>query len=411
VHHAADLGPGFASDADFDSSTPGDQSVPDSGGWTVNVTGGGGDALALQEGEPTDPVAFASGHTFFPGGVPCIVRDPSGRGGAIAFSIHPAVETRFCYPGGIGQVTVRAGTGYAEFTVLDTEQGVPLHLVGGAGNDSLAESADVPSSVGELHNALSPVHFNGGAGSDRVSLVDSEATAPATYAIGSGRIAKSGLQPIVLDDAVEGIELYPQDGKASITVDRTGADYIQIFGSFFGQQGPYRIDGRGSDAQLVVSGSTGADTIFGSALSDYLGGGGGADAITSRDATADTVECEGGEGTVKGDELDAINACAKATKSAPLIGLLRAAFKPKSVKRGKRAGLDAVSTVAGRLTLTFRRKGRRVATRSAKVVAGPNSLRVKTAGKWPKGSYKVSARVRGKDGKRGPATTLRLRVR
>jgi len=64
------IGPGFASDRDFDSSKPGDQTVGDRDGWQLNVTGGGRDSLELREGEPTNPVAFAFGHTFFPGGVP-----------------------------------------------------------------------------------------------------------------------------------------------------------------------------------------------------------------------------------------------------------------------------------------------------------------------------------------------------
>jgi Ca2+-binding RTX toxin-like protein len=397
--------------ADFDSAAAGEQTVPDSGGWTVNVTGGGKDALTIEEGEPTDPVAFAAGHTFFPGGVPCVVRDPAGRGGAIAFSLHPAQETRFCYPGGIDDVTVRAGSGATQFTVLDTEEGVPLHLVGGARDDSLAESANVPSSVGELHNPLSAVHFMGGPGSDDVSLVDGDASAPAAYTLANGRITKTGLAPIVLDDPPEGIELYPQSGKSTIVAGPTGAQFVQIFGDFFGQEGPDRIDARRSDAALIASGSTGADTILGSAGSDYLGGGGGADKITSRDDTFDTVQCEPGSGTVSADTIDKPEGCATVHAKGPLIGFLVAAFKPESAKRGKSAVLDAASTVDGKLTLSFKRKGKRVGTRGAKLVAGPNTLHVHTSRKWRKGSYKVSARVRSSDGKRGPSVTLPLKLR
>ena len=89
LHHG-NLGPGFSSGADFDSAAAGEQQVPDSSGWTVNVTGGGGDTLEIQEGETLVPLSYALGHTFFPGGVPCVVRDPNDRAGAIVFrAIQP----------------------------------------------------------------------------------------------------------------------------------------------------------------------------------------------------------------------------------------------------------------------------------------------------------------------------------
>src|SRR3954453_14896140 len=122
LHHAGDLGPGFASGSDFDSSAPGDQVVPDSGRWTVTVPGGGKDTLDLTEGEPASPVTYASGHTFYPGGVPCIVRDPTDRHGITIFSLDPDVETRFCYPSGIARVNVHAGSRDADFTAIDNEK-------------------------------------------------------------------------------------------------------------------------------------------------------------------------------------------------------------------------------------------------------------------------------------------------
>jgi hypothetical protein len=411
LHHSS---AGFASDADFDSAAAGDQTVPSAAGWSVNVTGSGEDMLDIRENETTNPVAFASGHTSFPGGTPCIVRDPADRGGAIRFSAHPDVETRFCYPGGINHVAVHAGVSEASFTVIDTHEGVPLYLEGGEGQDELAVAANVPSGVGVFHNPLSEVHFIGGEGGDRVSFVDGSVMEQATYTIGNGAIRKSGLPPIVLDDEPEGVELYPHPGPARIDIERTGAQYVQIFGGFFGQEGPFRIDARGSDAAVIASGSEGADTMLGSAVNDYLGGGGGDDTIVSRDANFDTVECEDGEGTVRADTVDQPEGCADVRRSKPLIGFLRAPrFESKSVTFGLRAPLEVVSTVDGRLTLQFRRtgrKGRRRATRTSAVVVGPNDISVRTAGITP-GRYKVKARIRDADGKRGPAETLKLRVR
>jgi hypothetical protein len=409
LHHAADLGPGFSSDTDFDSSAAGDQTVPDAGGWSVSVAGGGKDTFDVSEGEATNPVTFASGHTFFPGGVPCIVRDPVDRHGAILFSQHPTAETRFCYSSGVARVNVHAGTGNAEFTVLDTEKGVPLFFTGGPGGDDLSESANVPASTGDFHNAASDVHFTGGGGGDMLSFVDDMALAPATYRIGGGTFRKTGLPTIHLGDTIEVIVLYPQDGKSTIDIGRTGAQFVQLFGDFFGQKGPYRIDARESDAPIVGFASTGNDTIFGSALSDSMGTGGGNDTFSMRDSAPDSISCGGGTGKVTADTLDRLSNCPNAKVSAPLVGFLKLKFTSGKVKHGKRAGLDAVSTVAGRLTLTFRRGGKVRGTRTAKVKAGPNSLRVKT-GKLPKGRYKVSARVRGSKGKPGPATTLHLRI-
>jgi hypothetical protein len=417
VLHHGNLGPGFASDIDFDSTAAGDQTVPDTGGWAVNVTGGGSDTLEVVEGEPV-AVAYASGHTFFPGGVPCVVRDLGDRGGSIRFSAHPDQETRFCYPSGFKSVTVRGGSGPVDFTVLDTEEGVPLHLNGGSGDDAFAEAANVPSSVGVPHQPLSAVHFSGGAGNDRISFVDGDATAPATYGIGNGAFRKSGMPPLYFDTTVEGFELYPQEGPSKIAIEKTGGDYVQIFGNFFGQAGPYRIDGTGSDAALIVTGSTGADTIIGSSLSEYLGGGGGNDTIRSIDAVADTVACEGGVGTVDADNFDQVEGCGQVRRVAPLIGLTRAAFEPKRVKRGKKLNLGAVSTADGKLTLTFRRGKRSVGTRTVAVKAGPNTLKLASSArrggrsrKLGRGRYTVSARLRASDGKRGPAVKLPLTIR
>jgi hypothetical protein len=56
LHHN-DLGSAFDGDTDFDSAESGIQSVPDTGGWTVNVTGSGSDSLEIDEGESTSPVS------------------------------------------------------------------------------------------------------------------------------------------------------------------------------------------------------------------------------------------------------------------------------------------------------------------------------------------------------------------
>lgn len=419
-HHGA-IGAGFASDRDFDSVKPGDQTVADTGGWELNVTGGGHDQLELREGEATNPVAFGFGHTFFPGGVPCVVRDPNDRHGAIAFSLHPDDEARLCYPGGIARVTVRGGAHEDQFGVLDTEAGIPLALFGGAGPDEMTESANVPSGVGGFHNPLSAVDFTGGPGSDRVSFDDGPGKKKAAYAVGDGRIKKTPGPPALSFAGVEVVWLYPQDGPSNIDVGPTGGAGVQIFGNFFGQKGPDRIDARRADTSVVATGSLGDDTIVGGPFFDFFAGGGGDDAIDTRDMASDRVECDGGKGRVRVDKLDTPVQCPTAKRSGPLLALWKAHFASSSVKQGTKLRLEASSTADGKVKLTFRRdKGKRLVkegTATVPIRTGPNSRGVgpkvtlnEKRRALPKGTYAVRAQLR-RGGATAKAVTLRLTIR
>jgi hypothetical protein len=414
------IGAGFASDYDFDTVAPGDQTVADRDGWQLNVTGGGHDPLELREGESTSPVAFGFGHTFFPGGVPCVVRDPNDRHGVTAFSVHPDEEAQLCYPGGIGRVTVRGGSHEDQFGVLDTEAGIPLALFGGAGPDQMTESADVPSGAGGDHDPLSAVSFSGGAGSDQVSFDDGPARKRAAYAVGNGRIKKTPGPPALSFDGVELVWLYPQDGPSDIGIGPTGGAPVQVFGNFFGQRGPDRIDARGADAPVVATGSVGNDTILGGPFFDLLAGGGGNDAIDARDLSSDRVECDGGKGSVRIDQLDQALKCPTAKRSAPLLALWKARFAPRRAAAGAKLGLTASSTATGKLKLTFRRrKGKGLVTEGTATVAvktGPNARgvgpKVRRDGKkhaLPAGSYSVRAQLHRGHSK-SKAVTLALRI-
>jgi hypothetical protein len=410
VLHHSELGPGFASETDFDSTAAGDQTVPDSGRWTLNVTGGGKDTLTVQEGEPAGPLSFAFGHTFFPGGVPCVVRDPNDRGGGVSFSRHPEQETRFCYPSGFGKVVAKAGAGNVDFTVLDTEPGVALYLVGGPGADEATEAANVPSSVDEDHNPASPVNFSGGPGPDGLTLNDGPATAPATYKVADGAIRKTGLPALTFDATVEGLTLYPQDGPSKITVGRTNGASLQVFGGFFRQHGPDVIDASGADAPLILTtGSMGDDTIRGSVFQDYLDGGGGDDTIDSRDGNFDQVACNG-TGTVKADTIDMLNDCPSGKATPPRPALWKAKLTPKKVKRGKKVTFGAVATLAGKVTLRFKRGHGRSVKKTIVVKQGPNTVELKPPGKLKRGKYSVSAALRA-GGKTSPSVKLSLTVR
>jgi hypothetical protein len=340
------------------------------------------------------------------------VRDPNDRGGGISFSRNPDQETRVCYPGGFGEVAVKAADGPVDFTVLDTEPGVALRISGGPGSDELSEAANVPSSVEEFHNPESPVHFSGGGGTDYLTLNDGPAKAPATYTVGNGAIRKTGLPPLFFDSTVESLTLYPQDGPSAIVVGRTGGASLQIFGGFFRQAGPDTIDASAADAPLfLTTGSTGDDTIRGSVFQDYLDGGGGKDKIDSRDAIFDQVFCNGGTGTVKVDTLDMVNDCPSGKASPPQTALWRAAFTPKKVKRGKRLTLDAVSTLPGKVALKFKRSHARAVTKTVSVKRGPDTVSFKPPRRLVKGKYSVSAVLRAAGGKKSRPVKLALTVR
>jgi hypothetical protein len=402
VLHHADAGPGFASDVDFDSAAAGDQTVPDSGGWTITAAGAGEDALAIEERESTSPLSFAFGHTFFPGGVPCVVRDPNDRHGDTAFSLHPDQETRFCYRSGFDALYVQAGENAADFGVLDTEADVPLILSGGPGDDAITETANIPSGEGTPHNPESDVYFTGGAGVDDATFNEGPAgTGAAKYTVGNGRIVRSGLPPLHFDK-VERLAVYPQDGPSTIIMGPTGGALLQVFGGFFGQKGPDTIDASGADASLFATGSTGDDKIIGSVFQDFIDGGGGNDTIDSRDAFFDQVFCNGGSGSVKVDSLDMVNDCPTAATSAPLIALSRAKLTPKKVKRGKQVSFSAISTVAGKATLTFKRHKARTKTKKVTVKQGPNAVKFKPPAGLKKGRYSVTAVVASKGRKSKP---------
>lgn len=418
-HHGA-IGPGFASDRDFDPGKPGEQTVGDRGGWQLNVTGGGHDSLELHEGEATNPVAFGFGHTFFPGGVPCVVRDPNDRHGAIAFSLHPDDEAQLCYPAGIDRVTVRGGAHEDQFGVLDTEAGIPLRLFGGAGPDEMTESANVPAGSGGTHDPLSAVSFSGGPGGDLVSFDDGPAKKPASYVVGNGRIKRTPGPPALSFDGVETVWLYPQDGPSNIDIGPTRGAVVQVFGNFFGQRGPDRIDARGADASVVVTGSLGNDTILGGPFFDFLGGGGGDDTIDARDSASDRVECDGGTGSVRVDTFDQAVKCPTAKRSAPLLALWKARFGPRKAAAGQKLHLRASATADGKVKLTFRRRrdGKLVdeGTAETAVKTGPNAVtvgpKVRRNGKrraLPKGRYSVRAQLRRGD-RRARAVNLALTI-
>jgi len=431
VLHHGDLGTGFASGTDFDSTQPGDQTVPDTGGWTIDVTGGGHDSLEVDEGEATNPVSYAFGHTYYPGGTPCVVRDPNDRNGIVAFSLDPAEETYFCYPAGIDSVTVRGGAGAVQYGVLDTASGVPLHLYGGPGDSTLSEAANTPDDVGGYHEPASPVYFTSTSPQSTISYIDGPVTAPGKYTIDNGAITRSGLPAVHYSGPLSEIDLYPEMGASTIDIGPTGGALVQIFGDFFGQTGPDTIDGSDSDAPLLITGSLGDDKIIAGPAGGYVAGGGGSDTITAVDDDSVQVVCSSGSAsTVFATTLDQVQGCATVHHVKPTLPLRDLAFSPSTVKGGATATLQVPIYVVGKLTLTFDRatckhghgchhyvsEGKRVLLVKP-ASSGPRAIRLSASTslhgrlrKLPGGTYRVAIQL-AENGLKSATVDVTLKIR
>ena len=339
VLHHGNLGPGFADAEDFDSTHSGVQTVPDTGQWKVNVSGGGKDTFEIDEGESTSPVSYTSGHTFVPGGVPCMVRDPHDHKGLVAFSVNPKSETEFCYPRGIDNVIVHGGKGSIQYGILDTQPGVPLHLYGSLhSTNSIEEVAGVPTEVGGFHIPMSSVYFIGGRKSATITFNDGITKKPATYAINRDEIVRKGLPALHYSTQSRGSELilYPQAGPSKIVVKPTGGLLVQIFGNFAGQKGPDQIDASHADGPALITGSEGNDTILASPAGGYVVGGGGNPTIHARNDFLMDIDCafSGSTGTAFVTTKDIVHHCRTVHRSKPVVVLRGVSFTPHRVASG-----------------------------------------------------------------------------
>lgn len=413
ILHHDNLGPGFASATDFDSNRPGVQTVPDTGEWKINVTGGGHDTLEVDEGEATSPVSYTSGHTFVPGGIPCMVRDPHDHHGLVRFSVNPSSETEFCYPHGIDNVIVRGEKGAIHYGILDTQQGVPLHLYGSPHHqNSIDEVAGVPTEVGGFHNPASDVYFLGGKKPAVITFNDGVTKKPVTYMITANEIVKSGLPPLHYSTGTIGsiVILYPQAGPSRIDIKPTNGVATQIFGNFFGQKGPDRIDASNADAPSYITGSTGNDTIFASPAGGYAVGGGGSPTIHALNDYSMQVQCadSGKRGTAYATTQDLVSHCKHVHLSRPVVVLKDVRFAPGGVAYGQGLKLKLPRYVQGTLKLTFQLKTcspggcgyTTEGTESKRIQANTAALqlssRVRHNGqskRLPRGRYRVSAQL------------------
>jgi Ca2+-binding RTX toxin-like protein len=236
---------GLASGADWDSATPGDQTVAGDGVHTVIVNGGGGNDAITVVARTTE---LAS----------------SGLNGDAGDDVLTGPDSNDTLTGGDGNDRLVAGKGD------DT-------MEGGAGNDTLV--------------------WNQGDGSDRAdgqagndgSEVNGAPTLGDAFTIdplpgSTVRLRRTNLGPFTFDAATERFEVNGLGGDDSVTANNGvgAATLLTVDG------------GAGAD---TVNGSEGPDLILGGEANDVLNGGGGDDRVVG-DRGADTMNGGAGDDTL-----------------------------------------------------------------------------------------------------------------
>jgi Ca2+-binding RTX toxin-like protein len=254
VHSGA--GGGLNSSSDWDSATPGDQTVPANGTFTVVVNGGAGNDSITVLAKSTE-IAQAK---------------LSGEGGD---DVLTGADTSDFLEGGEGNDRLVGAKGT---DLMD----------GGAGNDTLV-----------WNNGDGSDRINGEAGND-VTEVNGSATLGDEFTLdpepGGVKFQRTNLVPFTLDTATERFQVNGLGGNDSITA-HAGVGALTLLS----------VDGgTGND---TVNGSDGPDVIVGGDGNDTLNGGGGDDRIAGG-LGADTMNGGAGDDTLvwnNGDGTDVIN--------------------------------------------------------------------------------------------------------
>jgi Ca2+-binding RTX toxin-like protein len=249
-------GGGLNSSSDWDSATPGDQTVPANATFTIVVNGGVGNDSITVLAKNTE---IAEAKLF-------------GGGGDDALT---GADTNDFLEGGEGNDRLVGGKG--------TDA-----MIGGSGNDTLV-----------WNNGDGSDRINGDAGND-VTEVNGSSTLGDEFTLdpepGGVKFQRTNLVPFTLDTATERFLVNGLGGNDSITAhDGVGAlTLLSVDG------------GAGND---TVNGSDGPDLIVGADGNDILNGGGGDDRIIGGTG-ADTMNGGSGDDTLvwnNGDGSDVLN--------------------------------------------------------------------------------------------------------
>jgi Ca2+-binding RTX toxin-like protein len=249
-------GGGLNSSSDWDSATPGDQTVPANGTFTVVVNGGDGNDSLTVLAKNTE---IAEAKLF-------------GEGGD---DVLTGADTNDFLDGGEGNDRLVGAKGTDAMN-------------GGAGNDTLV-----------WNNGDGSDRINGEAGND-VTEVNGSATLADVFTLdpepGGVKFQRTNLVPFALQTATERFQVNGLGGNDSITAN-AGVGALTLLS----------VDGGvGND---TVNGSDGPDLILGGDGNDVLNGGGGDDRIIGGTG-ADTMNGGAGDDTLvwnNGDGTDVIN--------------------------------------------------------------------------------------------------------
>jgi Ca2+-binding RTX toxin-like protein len=247
---------GLNSGSDWDTATPGDQTVSADGTFTVVVNGGGGNDALTVLAKNTE-IASAT---------------LNGDGGD---DVLTGADTNDALNGGDGNDR------------LVGAKGTDL-MSGGAGNDTLV-----------WNNGDGSDRMNGDAGNDVVE-VNGSPTLGDVFTLdpepGGVKFQRTNLVPFTLDTATERFQVNGLGGNDSITAN-AGVGALTLLS----------VDGGAGDD--TITGSDGPDLILGGEGNDVLSGGGGDDRI-SGDRGNDTMNGGTGDDTLvwnNGDGTDVIN--------------------------------------------------------------------------------------------------------
>jgi Ca2+-binding RTX toxin-like protein len=453
----------FASDSDFDSAAPGDQTLPDNPGSVIAVSGGdGNDALYADELSATVRLRGQRGNDDFAIGdnvfTPVVV-----DGGSGIDTLDYGVRTT--------PVTSAPGADSVFAANLSGDEGVPASASTAVGDvvAVLAPSGElsVDMAVAGMGSLANGAHVHGPAAPGTTGPVAFDLQQPQTTAfdLAAGPFRPTADQVDALrnglmyaDAHTEGrpaAEVRGQLAPAGIDRASTGTARVtqieDVEGSLTadtvaGDDGPNAL--RGSAGDDTLSGGAGADVVDGGTGADTISGDAGDDVILARDGEVDRIACGDGVDSVVADAQDDVAADCEVRGIAPSRdrrrpSLTRVRLSASTFRVGKRltalkaqAGPPAagstpatpkakaapVGTVlryrlseAATVTVdVLSSKGTRFLTRlTRRAKAGARSLafsgRVKGRTLKP-GSYRLRVRATDAAGNRSAARTVRFKV-
>jgi Ca2+-binding RTX toxin-like protein len=451
----------FASDSDFDSAAPGDQTLPDNPGSVIAVSGGdGNDALYVDELSATVRVRGQRGNDDFALGdnvfTPVVVDGGSGTD-----TLDYGVRTT--------PVASAPGPDSVFAADLSGDQGVPPTPSTAVGDvvAVLAPSGQlsVDMAVAGMGSLANGAHVHGPAAPGTTGPVAFDLQQPQTTAFDlmAGPFNPTAAQLDALGNGLMYADVHTAGRPAGEVrgqlapagIDRTGTGTARVTqiedvegglsgDTVAGDDGPNTLRGRAGDDTLtggggddIIDGGTGADTISGDA---------GDDVILARDGEVDRISCGAGLDSVVADPQDVVAADCEVRGIAPVRdrrrpsltsvrlsastfrvgrrltaltaqaatpGAAGAPAKAKAVPAGTvlRYRLSEAATVAVDVLPAKGTKFLARLTRRAKAGARSLAFSGRMKGRTLKpGSYRLLVRATDAAGNRSPARTVRFKV-